>query len=163
MTFQPAIESNLFHVLKSLITNTVSSYPIHLSILTSKFYCRKETIEEVTIEEAYKLINDYLKIKLRLAHFDFTLVKTNMSDFHDRQIYTNYYVVKSGNSFNYFHYNGNSVLRSSTTIDVQPWTGENGGFFYGETYESTLRELKRIIQNATVFIGSKKNRLLDYL
>jgi hypothetical protein len=87
------------------------------------------------------------KVKLGIVLADHNLP-------HDREILTNYYRISSGNSFNYYSFQGEIVV--NTKLDFNPILSTNY-----ENYISKLNELFDFIRGSNEKHGLKRNKLFE--
>lgn len=182
------VEYNLFKILSVLLEKKGLEVPLDITILTHSFYAKKrrssdeklnETVkkkfkeipgneyfkiipikDQTPIIEVYNRIHDFLKKTLGNDSFNLSLIQRELPDIHDRYIYSNYFVFYSGNGYNYFDYQGQIKVPSSTIFEIIPRTLD---LQKTKIYIDRLAEVKEMIENnpAEKVIGSGKNRLLD--
>ena len=164
------MENNLFSILDLLLPTIDLMISFDLTIFSSAFYnCFNEKAKKYKVPnnneimEIRQEILKYIKIDLNIQNINFSLVYNKFNKYHDRHLFTNGFVFKSGNSFNYFDETGHPILPSETTLDIQPYPADNGESTIAETYIPFLKSLKEIAEKSTIYIGTKENRLLGYL
>ena len=158
---------NLFSIIKELFSNVDISNNLNFLIVTSKLYSKNRTKEEeVELLEVYKRIKLFIE-KLNFNNVNLSIVKIDTSENHDRHIFTNYFVFKSGNSFNFIDSKTGKIrLHSLTDFDIIPLTSFNNEETYAGYYSRNhFKEIKKIIDNSneTNCIGNKVNRLLEFV
>jgi hypothetical protein len=151
-SYKPNIPNNLLKLLKELLKLSKNvKGEIDLIIIADEFYKDQNKIE-VDIEDLHKQVERYLR--------DWSFINVNLcivkAKYHDRLIMSNYFIVNSGNSFNYFNY-GATILPQNTRLSITPYTHD---YSYVHTYKD---ELSTIIEESIVFTGTKRNRLLKML
>ncbi len=162
------MENNLFFILDLFLPDSDLQIKFDLTIISSSFYnCYNESNKKYVkptlsdIEVIYNEILNYIDIHFSLLNINLTLVSKKLSDYHDRHLYTNGFVFKSGNSFNYFDENDYPILPSETSLDIQPFVADNNEKTIAATYSPFLKSIKDILNNSKIFKGSKENRLLE--
>lgn len=150
---KPNIKNNLLKILKELLMPTKQvSTEIDLIIIAESFYKEVNSNgSEISIDKLYKDVIKYLREDLKLYNFNLCIVKAK---YHDRLILSNYFVINSGNSFNYFNYDDVTILPQNTRLSLTPFTYD---YSFIDTYKD---ELSKIIENCEEFKGNKQNRLL---
>lgn len=160
---------NLIPILKILLPENQLKVIIELMIVSSYFYnCyseidhKYERPNKYHLQEIEKEIVKILKNKIGENHLKLSIVYKNLNQYHDRHIFTNSFVLKSGNSFTYFDKFGNSILPSPTTLDICPYQADNLEATYGHEYFPLIKNICEITKNSKIFIGSKELRLFQF-
>ena len=150
LSYEPNIKHNLLRLLKEVLyTSKFVKTEIDMIIVCENFY-KEIDDREVGIDKLYKEITGYLR-NASFLNVNLCIVKAK---YHDRIILSNNFVITSGNSFNYFRYDGTTALPENTTLKLTPLTCDYSSI---ETYKA---QLSNIIDQSTNFKGTKKNRLL---
>lgn len=135
-----------------------------LIIITSLLYKNIDTGVEEKVDVVYDSIRNLLDRK-GYGKSKITLVKATVEDTHDRHIFSNYQIIKSGHSFNYFDSEENVNLRQPTTVDIFPLIAETDvkNQFFIEQYKEFLEHYRRIVSEAkdSDCIGSRECRLFN--
>lgn len=157
------IDNTILPILNVFLPKDELEIRFDLTIFSSKFYINPNddslTIQE--IEKVFDALLNKIDINLNLRNINLTIVQKKLNEFHDRHIYTNNFVLKSGNSFTYFGRGGKAILPSATTLDINPLPADNKGETYADTYSEFLGDLKMIMNKSQMAVGSKQNRLFD--
>ena len=165
------IRDNLFPLLKNLLLQPSKNQIVDLMIIT-KF---NEYIPE-DIKAKYELINDFLsdtfddvRVHLSLIEYSKKYQTYSAASLKPRRIYTNYFLVKSDDSFTYFKPNGK--INNTTDIEFK-------FVYYSLNPEFVMSELKLIKKyvekvpmkepyaankQRVLFYPDKRNRLLNEL
>ena len=151
--YKPNINNNLLKIIKEILQSSKNvKTEIDLIIVSEHFY--KENGEnEVSIDKLHNEIIRYLR-NFSILNVNLCLVKAK---YHDRLILSNYFVMDSGNSFNYFGSDGSTVLNQNTHLSLTPLTSDYSKI---NAYKN---ELSDIIEQSQEYKGTKKNRLLKSL
>lgn len=164
------IQNTLIALLKEVIIPKKIEIEFDLTIFSSKFYNNRiredgrnafVTVTELT--EIYNIICGYLATEFSDVKINLTIVFKFLSEYHDRQIFTNNFFFKSGNSFTYFGENGMPILPSPTTLDIHPLTATNDNMTYFESYLILLKHFHKLMLKSRVNVGSGRNRLFEKL
>ncbi len=104
-------------------------------------------------------------IKTELPNFDITIsiCKISLNDSHDRMIFTNFFHIKSGQSFTYFKNGKVNTDIASTTLDFNSFFGQNSWLValdFLKEIKSHIPEQDKIGEEI-ISIGTKQNRLLS--
>jgi hypothetical protein len=160
--------NNLLPILSVLLPDDMLKIPIDLTIVSSYFYnCYSLEIRKYNHPTKQHLIDikkevlKNLKNKLGSTQVNLSIVFKELSEYHDRHIFTNNFVLKSGNSFTYFDRQGRSILPSQTVFDIWPFQADNRDKTYGHEFFPLLKSVSDIVQKSEIFIGSKSNRLFN--
>lgn len=146
------IKKNLIAILKELLISSKKvCTEIDLIIVSGQVY--KEGYNDVSLDKIYKEVIKHLRDALFL-NVNLCIVKAK---YHDRLILSNYFVINSGNSFNYFNYDDVTVLPQNTRLSLTPFTHD---YSFIDTYGV---ELSEIIENSEEYKGTRRNRLLKRL
>ena len=156
---------NLFSIIKELLSNRDSDEYINLLVVASKLYYNYSTEEEEDLSIVYNRIRNYIDNDINQKNVNFSFVKINTSENHDRHIFTNYYSFKAGNSFNFIDSKTKQIrLHSITDFEVIPHTSINrNDQTYAEYYSKNhLRAIRKLVvrSDENNCIGNKKSRLL---
>lgn len=161
--------SNLLPILLMLIPDEKLTIPIDLTIVSSYFYnCYSPATKRYNQPTLQHLIGikkeiiKNLKDKTESNQINLTIVCKELSEYHDRHIFTNSFVLKSGNSFTYFDQQGKSILPSQTIFDIWPFQADNRDKTIGHEFFPLLKSLSDIVQKSEIFTGSKVNRLFKF-
>lgn len=160
-SYKSSFNDNFSRLIEGFLpTNKKSEF--QLVIITSVFYDydRNNNCNKTEIGDIYKKIRSVLESK-GYNKAIVTLVEAMVNETHDRHIYTNYQVLKSGHSFNYFGRESNVLLRQPTTLDIISLIAKNDKGLYIEQYINFIRYCKSIVENAKddKIFGSKESRL----
>lgn len=163
-SYTGSFENNFSKLIDAFLPNNKKG-EFHLVIITSVFYGYDKTKKQNTtkIEKIYKTILNILNEK-GFEKAVFTLVEATVEDTHDRHIYTNYQVIKSGHSFNYFNKESRVSLLQSTTLDIISLIAKNDKGLYINQYINFIKYCKSIVEKAKDenIIGAKKCRLFNF-
>lgn len=137
-----------------------------LIILTSQFYKKRNSETRESLINIYSSIFNLLRNK-GFKNIDLSIIKTKIDETHDRHIFSNYHIIKSGHSFNYFDNEENNALHQPTTIDIIPFvqrTDKNKEFTLHQ-YKSFLEYYNNLISTCTQENkkGSSNSRLFNIL
>lgn len=153
------MEKNIFPLLEALFCSiSQQKRTIFITIVI-------ESENQTTLSNSQTQVMAFLKRKWSHIDFDVSLfayrsdVKVNNQEgLHDRRIYTNYFRISSGASFNYFSDKGN--INEDTEIHVDFVFGKNNSFIMKD-----LRDIKAYItkasENSQRFVGNINNPLLS--
>lgn len=155
-SYKPNIKNNLLKILKELLNSAKQvTTEIDLIIIGEGFYKERDSDnEDISIDKLHREVTKYLRDELKFYNFNLCIVKAK---YHDRLILSNYFVINSGNSFNYFNYDDVTVLPQNTRLSLTPFTHD---YSFIDTYGA---ELSEIIENSEEYKGTKRNRLLKRL
>lgn len=109
------LKDNLYPLIKKLTKNCCKNRVLHLTIITEKLYA--------PIDKVYEDLRFIFDKDLGLNyHFNIILHNKSMypSNFEDlkwRRIYTNYFIIKSDKSFNFFKQNGSINQKSDIAFE----------------------------------------------
>ena len=172
------VEYNLLKLLQILLQGKKLDVTFDITILTKSFYPpikdkidaeskKDNTIktldkikEETPIEDVFKRISEGLKKILGHDFFNLTIVKREVPDYHDRYIFTNYFVLNSGNGFQYFSQSGKTITPHFTEFKVIPITKRKE---QADNFTDMLSQIQMMIEDTPKdkIMGSCKNRLLE--
>lgn len=174
-----SVENNLFQLLRYLLLDKNVEQEVEIVIITRQFYWKKGTRGRGAPEEDISVV--YNRIKRFLSRylnkdFQLTLLKKGHFDsdykeeFHDRYIFTNTCVYRSGNTFNYFGRNGESITAGVTDFEIIPLTARNESAgrnpqYYLEHFQGHLRQIASILRDDKkqhLCVGPKRSRLLEW-
>ncbi len=141
-----SFEENLFKIIDALVSCNNSDLPFHLTIISQKD-------SNIKTSDYINKINNYIKNKFKNLKLELTLflLKNNECP-HDRNIITNYFLINSDNSFDF--YNRNGQIQTNTVIKI------SGINIDTQNYFSLLHQYKFIFQNKKGF-GSNINRMIN--
>lgn len=149
LTNKGDLEKNLYSILENLIGCSSAEDKFHLSIITQKnqiFSAEKNLV--------YNEIKNFLRKKFGdNVEFGLSLVSRNVP--HDREILTNYYRIKSPNSFNFFNYD--SSISCETILEIAPLNVDDL-----KSLKNKYIELNNCLKQADT-TGLKQNRLFTNL
>jgi hypothetical protein len=162
------IEKNLIKILSIFSPKKNTSIIYDITIVTYDL----SKIEASNNQEALKYIYEKLKYLLSQhlngINFNLTIKKTGYPNQHDRFIFTNTHVFKSGNSFNYLTPNGKIRYRNTTDLEIQPLSAlvktNNNKKTFMNYYRHHLKEIQQYVINNgqdDLCKGTRKNRLFD--
>ncbi len=153
-SYKPNIKNNLLKILKELLNSAKQvTSEIDLIIISESFY-KENGSTEISIDKLHREVTKYLRDDLKFYNFNLCIVRAK---YHDRLILSNYFVINSGNSFNYFNYDDVTVLPQNTRLSLTPFTYD---YSFIDTY---CTELSEIVENSEEYKGTKQNRLLKLL
>jgi hypothetical protein len=157
-----AMLNNLFRVLSAMLSGRKLTREIHIAIFTNQLYLDRNKNTE-TLDNIHRKISNYIRHDLSIKSFNLCLVKITSQENHDRHIFTNCYVFRSGNSFSYFDKNGQVFLNSTTDFDIYPQSAmRNQEIFSADYYHRELKKFANILHNPDYQAhGERINRLLD--
>jgi hypothetical protein len=157
------ITNNFIPILDCLFPDNILEIEFDLTIFSSSFYNLKDKnqVTKSDISQIYQEILKALQIYLNLTNVNLSIIYKKLNAYHDRHIFTNGFIFKSGNSFKYFGENNKPILPSETTLDIHPMAADNGNNTYAELYQPFMNRLKRIVDESKIHAGSKRNRLFD--
>jgi hypothetical protein len=153
------LENNLLSILGELLPEKDLDIPIHITIFTSD-----EDNSGNSKNSNFKLIEDkirkYLTTDLKLNLFKLSVFVKSSKKFHNRRIFTNYFIITSDNTFNYFDQKGKPRLDSKLTFI--PYTGITQGNTFWQLYSSELSMLEEITKHPLSMEGDTFiNRLFE--
>ena len=106
------IASNLIPILNALLPKKLSMTSFQLLIVT-------QSMEEQLLQSRYSYVEDLIQSRLNRPYvIEFSLATACIGENHDRYLFTNYFMIRSGNSFNYFNRNGKAKF--DTYLNVFP-------------------------------------------
>lgn len=150
------LNKNLFPLLKSLL----GSLSPQKTLLFLTFIIEDKTdLMKKQTDISIFLKDEYPSISFDISIFQYAadVYVANLDGLHDRGIYTNYFRLRSGDSFNYFDDRGN--VNNSTELHFDFVFGKNNEFIMKD-----LKDLKvyisKAIENPNRFIGNQNNPLL---
>jgi len=159
------LSENLFPMLKEFTKYTCTDCKLNITIITQKIGSEQLNI-------AYDTVNNYLK-RLDIKHFrlniiihDKHLYPPGLNGLHSRRIYTNYFMIKSDDSFTYFQPGG----RINNTSDIEFEFIFNN--FEWQSMSKDLSDLSKYVHNLKLksktleiidkpYFPDAKNRLLE--
>lgn len=163
------LRNNLCSIFDKLIPQQELEIDFDITIFSHHFYpceAAKGKQPRPTIDDLKRVEEDILnllRIELNYNKVNLSIIHlTDKKHYHERHIFTNSFVLKSGNSFSYFGKDGKPILPSDTTLDIDPLPADNNDEYYAITYTPFVKRLKEIMLKSKVFIGSRKNRLFDF-
>lgn len=159
-SYEASFEDNFSKLINEFLPPN-KKIEFHLVIITSVFYGYDKIRKTNTIglDKIYKRILSILDSK-GYNNIITTLVEATIHDTHDRHIYTNYQVLKSGHSFNYFKQDSKVALKQSTTLDIISLIAKNDKGIFIDQYMNFITYCKNILDNASDnnIIGAKRSR-----
>lgn len=159
-----AMLNNLFRVLSVMLMKGTCNKEIHITIFTNKLYKNKHKQEqEESLENLYQKIHSHISSLLGRKPFKLGVVKISSSENHDRHIFTNCFVFRSGNSFTYFDQHLQVSLPSTTDFDIYPQPAHRAtDVKTADYYHSELAKFGRILLDKHhEAAGYRLNRLLE--
>lgn len=115
---------NVLDLLSTLVVGNEGSQPnvvpVRILLIADKAQVRPDA------ESCYRELKEGLRERLQEpppgVDFKLSLVATNLKHYHDRHIFTNYAFLTSGDSFDYFDYQGEqaTAIRKNTVLQVHP-------------------------------------------
>jgi len=115
---------NVLDLLATLVVdnggNQRNIVPVHILLIAEEGKVKPDA------ESCYRELEEGLRERLHKREpgvaFELSLVATNLKDYHDRHIFTNYSLLTSGDSFDYFEYEGHraTAIRKNTVLQVHP-------------------------------------------
>lgn len=174
---------NLKGILESYLPDKLENIDFHLTIITShQVVNRKTNVKTNKYDLQNKYDNDLHSIVQSLNKsykVNISLISIDSDKNHDRNIFTNYFWLHSGHSFDYF--NSKGEVTNPTNLMIFPifYQNEKMGNNQNSVYEAIyqhLSEIKGIVDNAKTnditiantqntlpknAIGNKQNRLLE--
>lgn len=163
------VSNNLFKILEALLPTSRHKEPVDITIITSQFYSKRDQHREEDINRIHQRIKKFILNGLGLINFNLTIIKKELSEYHDRHIFTNSCVYNAGNSFNFFNRDDEVRLHSITDLKIIPLTVEKLDKAQqiatnAEYYQDHLCEIHQIIEKvngSSRCQGNKRNRLLN--
>jgi len=155
-----SVENNLFKLLSTILIKKELEVPIDILIITKSLYKENGSLKETSLKCVHDRLSREIKNIIGNDFFNLTMVKTELPGTHDRYIFTNYYVLNSGNGFSYFSKDDKIIAPSFTEFKVTPRTISKQ---QSDIFIDMLEQLKEIVLAAekSNIIGTCKNRLLD--
>jgi hypothetical protein len=151
------IESNLGELLKTLTTNIHGK--VNVILFTEKSSCLHYDVVSKTVRNCVKQSTGVSP--------NFTLVKytakRNIGAFneHDRTILLNYYRLYSGDSFNYFNSNGETIT-AGRELDLSSLAKKSNYILANNLIEDVQKVIDWLTQNDTGIEGDKKSHFLNF-
>ncbi len=142
------VEKNLFSILRNLIVNSKGKEKFQLTIITHK----NELFDDG--KKVYDFIKQFLENNFP-NKVEFGLVLPYKKVPHDRNLITNFYRIKSLNSFNFYKYD--SSVKYNTEVEILPLNADKL-----KSLENILIELLESLENSQI-IGHKRNRLFNLI
>ena len=115
---------NVLDLLAALVVDNGGSQPnavpVHILLIADKAQVKPG------VKRCHRELEEGLRERLHKdppgVVFQLSLVATSLKDYHDRHIFTNYAFLTSGDSFDYFEYEGDEVaaVRKNTVLQVHP-------------------------------------------
>ncbi len=163
------LTNNVKPLLDIILPENDLSIPIDITFFSFQFFpcyiAEKKAFRdpsESDIKLVFDSLNSLLNNDLCLNNVNLTLVAMKKKQYHERHIFSNHYVLKSGNSFTYFNHEGKPILPSDTSLDIHPLPADNSDEYFAITYTPFVRKLKSIMDNNPLVMGSKENRLFKF-
>lgn len=152
--------NNLIDLFNTLMPKKLRNIPFHLTIITQKNHYNEDLKKILSNLDSFLKNQFEYNIELSIILFNYK------SDFHDRNIITNYSWISSGAGFDLFK---NKKSKYDTQIKFYPLTtllSNPAGNSILEIYNNLQAQFKKINRkekdNGVVdYAGSKKNRLLN--
>ncbi len=141
-------EKNLFQIIKNILPNELEDLSFHLSIITSQ----DGNSDKIFMERQLKKIQNQIEILNKPYPIAFTIWVSSSKYAHNRWMLSNYFHLKSEQSFSYYNKEGKITKEAELS-----YFGINGRPY--KLHYNKLQSLKEGIKNADVF-GAGINRLL---
>jgi hypothetical protein len=162
------LENNVFKILKVLLPKSDLCTTIDIMIIASKLFEYQDSGKTVSIHSLNTQIKKFLTTELNLKTFRLSVVKASnqINEYHDRVIFTNYFVIKSGYPFSVCDTTGLVRKNIDTPFDYTPdsLVNNNGSQTNAEYYNGFLAYIKNdILRWSTEHTECIENRLLEDL
>jgi len=163
-SFPKNLEDNVFKLLKVLLPKSDLCTTIDIMIIASELYKYEDSGETVSINSLNNQIKKFLTTELNLRNFRLSLIKTSkkIKQYHDRTIFTNYFVIKSGYSFTVCGHSGfiRNKLETILEFSCDSLVNNNGVQTNVEYYNGFLEQISQIIRQSQDHTVCTENRLL---
>lgn len=151
-------KQNLFEIIKAILPKKLE-IEFHLTLISSQV--GELNTANGTIKPIFDKVQNFIeKLRCNYAYsINLNLIATNGKQFHDRHIFTNYYRITSGTSFDSL-YNSKGKINADTYLEVKSLNSEKGG----TSYFQEITPFKKILakaQEIEVYGENKVNRLLE--
>ena len=176
---------NLKNIIENYLPEKLENTDFHLTIITSHQTVNRKTnkkIPKYNLQDKYDNdLHSMVKSLNKPYKINISLISIDSDKNHDRNIFTNYFWLHSGHSFDYFSPKGEVTNPTNLMIFPIFYQNEKMGNNQNTVYEAVyqhLSEMKRIVDSANIeditipnttnilpntqnAIGNKQNRLLE--